>query len=129
VAATGGLLGHSLDGLLDDWAAQEYGPDLAPLKRQVEEATILLNRSIDQMKEQDDRAVIDYFAVDLADMAIEVINSWLTLQDARTSDRKADLARVYIAEAMPRLRQSLATLQVSDLAPIRARDVLLAEPF
>nr|HID14866.1 acyl-CoA dehydrogenase [Anaerolineae bacterium] len=72
VAAIGGLLGHSLDSLLDQWAALDYGAELATLKGQVAEATVLLNRCIDHLKTQEDRALIDYYAVDLADVAVYV---------------------------------------------------------
>ena len=129
VAATSGLLGHSLDGLLNEWATQDYGPDLAGLKSQVEEATAVFYRSIDHMKEQHDRALIDYYAVDLADMAVYVLTFWLTLQQARSTERKRELARVYISETLPRFHGRLAMLQASDPAPLQARDSILAEPY
>ncbi|MEJ2732787.1 MAG: acyl-CoA dehydrogenase family protein [Anaerolineae bacterium] len=129
VAATGGLLGHSLDDLLNEWAAQEYGPELAGLKSQVEEAAVLLNRSIDHLKEQDDRALVDYYAADLADMALYVLTSWLVLRDAQSSERKRELARVYISETMPKFRGRMATIQSIDPAPVQARDIVLSEPF
>jgi alkylation response protein AidB-like acyl-CoA dehydrogenase len=128
-AATGGLLGHSLDRLWDEWADQDYGEELNGLRSQVEEATTLLNRSIDHMKEQDDRALIDYYAVDLADMAIYVLTSWLTLRDAKHAERKRELARVYIPQILSRFRGKMALLQASDPAPVQARNLLLAEPF
>lgn len=128
-AATGGLLGHSLDRLWDEWADQDYGDELNGLRSQVEEATTLLNRSIDHMREQDDRALIDYYAADLADMAIYVITSWLTLRDAIHADRKRELARVYISETLPKFRGKMARIQASDPAPIQARELVLAEPF
>lgn len=126
VAATGGLLGHSLDDLLNDWASQDYGKELADLKGQVEEATALLSRSIDHLKEEE-RSIIDYYASDLADVAVYVLNSWLTLQHARESERKRELARVYIGETMPKIRGSVATLQAISRAPMEARAVILAE--
>jgi alkylation response protein AidB-like acyl-CoA dehydrogenase len=125
VAATGGLLGHALDGLLADWSSQEYGPELASLRRDVEEATALLNRSIDHLKEQDDSTIIDYYAVDLVDMATYVLNSWLTLQDARATARKRELARIYVAEALPRIRGKVAALQSVDPAIPQARELVL----
>lgn len=128
VAATGGLLGHALDDLLNEWAAQEHGAELAPLKQQVEEATALLNRCIDHLKEQE-RALIDYYACDLADVALGVLNSWLVLQDALLSERKREIAQIYIAEAMPQIRSKAALLQAMSRAPLQARDVVLAEPF
>jgi hypothetical protein len=125
VAATGGLLGHSLDDLLSDWAVQDYGPELARLKSQVEEATILFNRSIDHLREQDDRALLDYYAVDLADMAVHLLTSWLVLRDARSAERKRELARVYISEALPKFRARMAMIQATDPAPVQSRDLIL----
>jgi alkylation response protein AidB-like acyl-CoA dehydrogenase len=129
VAAIGGLLGHSLDTLLNDWSSQEYGPELAPLKQQMEEGTALFNRSIDHLREQDDRAVIDYYAVDLVDMATYVVNGWLTLQDARLAERKREIARVYINEAMPKIRWKVSALQALDPSIAAAREVVLAPEF
>lgn len=126
VAATGPLLGHALDGLLADWAAQEYGAELADLKQQVDEATALLNRSIDHMREQDNHELVDYYAADLADMAIHVLTSWLALQDARSTEQKRELARVYIGETLPRFRGRMAMIQACDPTPLEARDTILA---
>jgi len=126
VAATGPLLGHALDGLFDEWAAEEYGPHLAGLKRELEEATALFNRSIDHLKEQDNGELIDYYAADLADMAVCLLTSWLALRDARTTERKQELARLYLGQALPNFRGHLAALQAGDPTPLRARDLLLA---
>jgi alkylation response protein AidB-like acyl-CoA dehydrogenase len=126
VAATGSLLGHALDGLLEEWAAQDYGPELAELKAQVEEATTLLNRSIDHLKEQEDRTLLDYYASDLVDVAVLVLNMWLMLQEARESEQAHGLARVYIAGAMPKIRGAVAALQTIDPAPIEAKDIALS---
>ena len=128
VAATGGLLGHSLDSLLNEWAAQDYGAELAALKGRVEEATALLNRCIDHLKEEE-RALIDYYAADLADVAVYVLNCWLMLQDARLTERKREMARVYVAEVLPRIRSKVAVLQAVDPAPLQARDLILVEAF
>jgi hypothetical protein len=129
VAAIGGLLGHSLDNLLNGWAAEDYGPELAPLKRQMDEGTALLNRSIDHLREQDERALVDYYAADLVDIATYVVNGWLTLQDARSSERKRELARVYIAESMPKIRWKVSALQAIDPAILKAREVILDPAF
>jgi len=129
VAAIGRLLGHALDGLLSEWAALDYGAELATLKGQVEEATVLFNQCIDRLKERKERALIDYYAADLADVAVYVINCWLMLRDARLAGRKREMARVYIAETLPKIRGKAAVLQAIDPAPLQARDLILAEPF
>jgi len=129
VAATGGLLGHALDGLLAEWAAQDYGSDLADLKRQAEEATTLFSQCADHLKGTEDRALIDYYISDLADVAVCVLNMWLALRNARASDRKRELARVTIAETMPKVRGSVAILQTISPAPIEARNIILSNDF
>ncbi len=129
VAATGGLLGHALDDPVSEWAALDYGPELASLKGQMEEATALFNRCIDHLKEQDDRAVIDYHAVDLMDLAAYVVNGWLMLRDARATERKRAMARVYIADVLPKIRGKVAALQAIDPTLLQARDIILAAPF
>jgi alkylation response protein AidB-like acyl-CoA dehydrogenase len=114
VAATGKLLGHALDGLLDEWAAQEYGDELSDLKGRLSVETVQFKQATDILKEKE-REVIDYYASDLADMAVYLVNSWLILQDGRVSDRKRDLARMYINE-------HLAQVQSARQAILRAGD-------
>lgn len=127
VAATGPLLGHALDDLLDEWASTDYGRNLDGLRARVEEATILFNRSIDHLKEQDDRPLIDYYAADLADLAVQVLTSWLMLRDADAVERKRELARTYIADTLPEVRARVATLQALDPAPFQTREALVTE--
>jgi len=127
VASLGGLLSHTLDELLQEWAGLDYGPEIAALKDQVVEATALFNRCVDHLKEVQERALIDYYAADLADMAIYVINCWLMLRDARMADRKREMARVYIAETLPKIHGKAAVFQALDPAPMQARELILAE--
>ena len=127
VAALGGLLSHTLDELFQEWAGLDYGPELAALKDQVVEGTALFNRCVDHLKEEKERALIDYYAADLVDTAIWVINCWLMLRDARLAERKREMARVYIAEALPKIHGKAAVFQAIDPAPIQARELLLAE--
>jgi len=113
---------------LNGFAALNYGPELDPLKAQVEEATALLNRCIDHLKEQES-VLIDYYASDLADVAVGVLNCWLVLRDARSSERKRDIATVYIAEAMPTIHSKVDVLRAIDPTPLEARETVLAETF
>ncbi|TET55136.1 MAG: hypothetical protein E3J64_00745 [Anaerolineales bacterium] len=75
------------------------------------------------------RATPNYYAADLAAMAVGVISSWQVLKDTRECDRKRELAKVFIADVMPRIRGRVTALHASDLAPMEAKDVLLAESF
>ncbi len=117
VAATGGLLGHALDDLFSDWAARDYGSETA-LKKEIEQATALLNRCIDHLREQE-RGVIDYYAVDLVDLAAYVVNGWLMLLDARHTEEKRRMAHLYFAEMLPRIHGKIAALQAVNPTPLQ----------
>jgi alkylation response protein AidB-like acyl-CoA dehydrogenase len=128
VAAIGKLMGGSLDPLLDEWAAQDYGPELESLKGQVEEATAIFRRCSDHLRECD-RDVIDYYASDLTDIGVHVLNSWLMLQIARQSSRKRAMAHVYVSEHLTKMRSSAAAIQAADPTPLQVRDEILTGPY
>ncbi|MCI0478343.1 MAG: hypothetical protein L0Y55_19045, partial [Anaerolineales bacterium] len=128
VAAIGKLLGHSLDDLLNEWAAQDYGAELAPLKNQVVEATALMNRCADHLKECPTE-IVDYYASDLVDVAVQVSNSWLLLQHARQDAKKKSIAQVYIGEHLPQIRGAVSAIQAADASPLKNRDAILASEF
>jgi len=100
VAATGKLLGHALDSLLDEWAAMDYGEQQSDLKTRLLEETRLFKGATDALKEKE-REVVDYYASDLADLAVYLVNFWLVLQDGRLLERKREVARFYITEHLP----------------------------
>ena len=128
VAAIGGLLGHALDGLLADYAVQDYGAELADLKGQLQEATALFNRCIDHLKEAE-RVAVDYYGSDAVEVATYLLNGWLVLQDARTSERKRDLARIYIRETLPQIRARIDVLRAIDPTPVQAKETVLTAEF
>jgi hypothetical protein len=128
VASLGGLMSHTLDDLLEEWAALDYGAELAGMKDQLAQATAWLNQSIERLKGEEERALIDYYAADLVDLAVYTINCWLMLRDARLSDRKCEMARVYMAETLPKMQAKAAILQAVDPAGIQARNILLEGP-
>ena len=121
-------MSHTLDELFQEWAGLDYGAELAALKDQVVEATALFNQCIDRLKGEEERALIDYYAADLADMAVYTINCWLMLRDARLADRKREMARVYMAETLPKMQGKAAMFQAIDPAGIQARNILLEGP-
>ena len=130
VAAIGKLLGHALDPLLDEWAAFDYAPELGPLKTQLLEATALLKQATDSLKAKE-RDVIDYYAVDLMDLAVYLFNCWLLMLDTNVPDphlagRKRDLVRVYAAEHLPRIHSAGQAILCADAMPFQVRDSILS---
>lgn len=128
VAAITKLLGHALDPLLVSWADHDYGPALEDLSNQLAEANQAFLQATDCLKEKE-REQIDYYAVDLVDMAAYLVNSWLLLQDAPASDRKHDLARSYIAAHLPLIHAAAETIQAGDATPLEVRETVLAAEF
>ena len=126
VAAIGKLMGRGLDGLFSQWMAQDYGTELEPQKAQLTEAVDLFQRAGDFLKTRE-QPVIDYYASDLMDMAAYLVNSWLLMQDARISERKADVARLYIAEHLPKVRAAGEVILTADETPLAVRDAVLGE--
>jgi alkylation response protein AidB-like acyl-CoA dehydrogenase len=117
VAATGKLLGHALDALFDEWTALDYGNELSDLKLQLNEETAQFKLTTDILKTKQ-REVIDYYASDLADMAVNLVNSWLILQDGRVSERKRELARLYINQHLGQVQQARQAITNSGNRPI-----------
>jgi alkylation response protein AidB-like acyl-CoA dehydrogenase len=120
VAATGKLLGHALDGLFDEWAGMNYGEALSDLKDCLIDETTQFKASTDLLKNKD-REVIDYYASDLADMAVYLVNFWLMLQDGCFTERKRDLARLYIDEHLPQVQVARQAISNASSAPLQMR--------
>ena len=124
IAALGKLLGHSLDPLLDEWAALDYGPELEPLKAELVEANGLYKQAVDSLKPKGSE-VIDYFASDVMDMAVYLTCAWLMLQDACLAEPKRAMARIYIHQHLPRVHSAREAILAADDTPLQVRDVLL----
>jgi hypothetical protein len=128
VAAITKLLGHALDPLLLRWADHEYPGELAGLQSQLSEANDLFIRTTDHLKELD-REIIDFYAVDLVDMAAYLSCSWLLLQDANNSDRKIDLSRAYVTAHLPHIHSASEAIMAADSTPLEVRESVLSADF
>ena len=120
VAATGKLLGHALDVMFDEWAAVDYGAELSDLKDRLIEETVQFKAATDVLKAKQ-RELIDYYASDLADMAVYLVNSWLMLQDGCVSERKRELARIYIDEHLSQVEGARQTIMNAGSAALEMR--------
>jgi hypothetical protein len=52
---------------------------------------------------------------------VYVVNCWLMLQDARFSQGKREMARFYIAEALPVIQSKAARIRGADPSLLQAR--------
>jgi hypothetical protein len=126
VAAIGKLLNRNLDPLLDEWAAASYPDDMAAEKAILVELTTTYRAAVDSLKAQSDRDKVDYYACDLVDMAVWLVNSWLLLRDTDVLESKKPVARAYIASVAPRLRANGDIVLGTNPVPLDAIGALLA---
>jgi alkylation response protein AidB-like acyl-CoA dehydrogenase len=124
VAATGKLLGHALDNLLDEWAVKEYGEGLANLKALLVEETSQFKQATDALKAQE-REVIDYYASDLAESAVFLVNFWLVLQDGLVSERRRELAQLYINEHLPQVQAARQKITRAGSVPLQPSSAII----
>lgn len=125
VAAIGKLLNRSLDPLLAEWQAAEYPADMATEKALLAELTELLDRATGALKAQPERDRVDYYAVDLVEMAIWVVGGWLMLRDTNLAEDKKPIARAYLASIAPKARAAGEVVLASNPVPLEAIGVLL----
>lgn len=126
VAAIGKLLNRSLDPLLAEWSAADYPADMAAEKATLDELTGLLGRAIDALKAVPERERVDYYAVDLVEAAVQVVNGWLLLRDTNVAEEKKAVARAYIAAAAPKVRASAEIVLTASPVPLESMPALLA---
>jgi alkylation response protein AidB-like acyl-CoA dehydrogenase len=126
VAAIGKLLNRSLDPLLAEWEAADYPADMAAEKATLVELTGLLGRAIDGLKAVPERERVDYYAVDLVEMAVQVVNGWLLLRDTIVAEHKKPVARACVASAASKVRAAAEVVLAANPVPLEAMPVLLA---
>jgi hypothetical protein len=126
VAAIGKLLNRSLDPLLGEWSAADYPADMAAEKATLDELTALLGEAIDALKAVSERERVDYYAVDLVEMAVQVVNGWLVLRDTTVAEHKKPIARAYTTAAAPKVRAAAEVVLTASPVPLEAMPTLLA---
>jgi alkylation response protein AidB-like acyl-CoA dehydrogenase len=125
VAAIGKLLNRSLDPLLAEWQAAEYPADMATEKALLTELTGLFGQAVGGLKALPERDRVDYYAVDLVEMAIWIVGGWLLLRDTNAAEHKKPVARTYVASLAPKVRAAAEVVLASNPVPLEAIRVLL----
>jgi len=125
VAAIGKLLNRSLDPLLAEWQAAEYPADMATEKALLAELTGLFGLAVGGLKALPERDRVDYYAVDLVEMAIWIVGGWLLLRDTNAAEHKKPVARTYVASLAPKVRAAAEVVLASNPVPLEAIPVLL----
>jgi alkylation response protein AidB-like acyl-CoA dehydrogenase len=125
VAAIGKILNRSLDPLLAEWQAAAYPADMATEKALLSELTGLFDQAVGGLKALPERDRVDYYAVDLVEMAIWIVCGWLMLRDTSAAEDKKPIARAYVASITPKARAAAEVVLASSSVPLEAIGVLL----
>jgi 3-(methylthio)propanoyl-CoA dehydrogenase len=126
VAAIGKLLNRTLDPLLAGWQAAEYPSDMAAEVAIMTELTERFGQAVGALKALPERDRVDYYAVDLVEMAIWVVGGWLLLADTNVAETKKPVARAYVASIASKARAAAEIVVASNPVPLEAFPVLLA---
>ena len=127
VAAITGLMAGNLSFGVEDVDLAGLPESLLPLKQELEKCFQLMTGSVTAMKARGDRGIIDLYARNAVDMAIDVYCGYLFLWCAVRDERKAQVARKWIASALPRIRMNAALIEQSDRTTLNSFNVITEE--
>ncbi|HEX7950554.1 MAG TPA: acyl-CoA dehydrogenase family protein [Candidatus Limnocylindrales bacterium] len=125
VAAIGKLLSRSLDPLLTEWRAAGYPADMAAEQAALCDLTARFDDAVGALKGVPERDRVDYYAVDLVEMAIGLVGGWLLLRDTNVAEEKKPVARAYVAALEPKVRSAAEVILAANPAPLEAIAALI----
>jgi hypothetical protein len=98
---------------------------MAAEKALLDELTGLFGRAVDGLKALPERDRVDYYAVDLVEMAIGVVGGWLLLRDTTVAEGKKPVARTFVASLASRVRAAAEVVLAANPVPLEAIPALL----
>jgi len=126
VAAIGGVMG----GVVADWLngfETEY--DFSPVQALFDSATACrkqLESAIAHIKEKKDSALQEFHAARLVSMATDTIIAHLLTRDATFAERKQKVAKVFLVEALPRIKANLAYIESGETSVLEFQNDIIA---
>lgn len=99
VAAIGGILAGVLDKEFDKFKELPFADELAPLANEVKNMVSSFTETVKSVKDKKDHEYTDFVAERIVKMALDIFISTLFIDTAKTDERKAKLAELWINEA------------------------------
>lgn len=99
VAAIGGILAGVLDKEFKKFKELKFVDDLGLLANVVKTMITLFNTAVQSVKDKKDHEYTDFVAERIVKMALDIFISTLFIDAAKTNDRKAKLAQMWIGNA------------------------------
>ena len=119
-----------MGGVVADWLngfETEY--DFSPVQALFDSATACrkqLESAIAHIKEKKDSALQEFHAARLVSMATDTIIAHLLTRDATFAERKQKVAKVFLVEALPRIKANLAYIESGETSVLEFQnDIIL----
>ena len=128
VAAITGLMAGNLSFGVEDVDLAGLTPELTPLKLQLDKCFEMMTKTVAGLKERGDRGIIDLYARNAVDMAIDIYCGYLLLWCGIRDERKAKVAQKWIATAVPRINMNAALIEQRDRTTLNSFNIITEEP-
>jgi hypothetical protein len=114
VAAVSGVLAGRTAEVAEDFPVAAYTGELQGLGQKMQACLERVNRGVERLKAVGDNQLIDLYARNLVDMAIDVVCGCALLWQASVNAKKLPVARKWAVEADIRSKMNLETITTGD---------------
>jgi len=128
VAAVSGVLAGRLDAVLNDFPTDGYSGELKALADGVDRCRERVGKAVEALKAAGDNQVIDLYARNLVDMAIDVIIGCAFLWQTSVNDAKLPVTRKWILEAEIKSEAHLKLITTGDKTTVTDFVQITGEP-
>jgi hypothetical protein len=128
VAAISGVLAGRIDAVGEDFPVDGYTGEVKTLADTVVACHERVKQGIDALKANGDNQVIDLYARNLVDMAIDVIVGYHFLWQASVNEKKLPVTRKWVVEADVRSKANLERITTADRTTITSFKQITGEP-
>jgi alkylation response protein AidB-like acyl-CoA dehydrogenase len=122
-----GILSGTLEKYFTELSAREFGRSLSGMIKKLERWRKILSRAVEQLNSKRDAQLLELYAKPVVDMAVEILMGYLLLQQARTSPRKRQIAKIYFNAIAPRIRARAENIRHCSKLCIKDFDLIVGQ--
>ena len=127
VAAIGGIINGTVMERIHEYEEEFDFSKVQGLHKKVKEMSILLEKSITYIKQKDDSEYQEYHSRRLVEIATKVIIGYLMLRDASKSDRKKEVAKLFIEYAYPEIKSKSDMITTENSSLLKNHTMIINE--
>ena len=127
VAAIGGIINGTVMERIHEYEEEFDFSKVQGLHKKVKEMSILMEKSITYIKQKDDSEYQEYHSRRLVEIATKVIIGYLMLRDASKSDRKKEVAKLFIEYAYPEIKSKSDMITTENSSLLKNHTMIINE--